>query len=336
MLAACSATEPDSTSSTPQETPKAVANEINEISVVASFYPLAYVTEAIVQDLATVTTIAAGSSEPHDFELSPSDVAKIVSSDFAIYIPEFMPSFDAALNDLSSEQIIDATDGITLLESDQDEHGHEEDDEHGHEEDDEHGHEEDDEHGHEEDDEHGHEEDDEHAHGDGDPHVWLNPLNMVTVAKQIAATLTRAYPELAVELDLNLANFETQMIELDTSYKTALAECEIKTLLVSHEAFGYLVDQYGFTQLGISGISPEAEPSPARLAEVAKVAREISATTIYYETKVDPSVANALAGEISIVTAVLDPIETKPEMGDYLYAMEQNLEALVQGQICKA
>lgn len=316
VLAACSTTEPDSTSNAPQDTPTAV---IDEISVVASFYPLAYVTEAIVQDLAGVSTIASGSSEPHDFELSPSDVAKIVSSDFAIYIPEFMPSFDAALNDLASEQIIDATNGITLLESDHDEHGHEEDD--------------DDEHGEEE---HGHEEDDDHAHENGDPHVWLNPLNMVIVAKQIAATLTRAYPELAVELNSNLANFETQMIELDNSYKTALAECEIKTLLVSHEAFGYLVDQYGFTQLGISGISPEAEPSPARLAEVAKVAREISATTIYHETIVDPSVANALAEEVSIVSAVLDPIESKPEMGDYLYAMEQNLEALVQGQICKS
>ena len=316
VLAACSTTEPDSTSNAPQDTPTAV---IDEISVVASFYPLAYVTEAIVQDLASVSTIASGSSEPHDFELSPSDVAKIVSSDFAIYIPEFMPSFDAALNDLASEQIIDATNGITLLESDHDEHGHEEDD--------------DDEHGEEE---HGHEEDDDHAHENGDPHVWLNPLNMVIVAKQIAATLTRAYPELAVELNSNLANFETQMIELDNSYKTALAECEIKTLLVSHEAFGYLVDQYGFTQLGISGISPEAEPSPARLAEVAKVAREISATTIYHETIVDPSVANALAEEVSIVSAVLDPIESKPEMGDYLYAMEQNLEALVQGQICKS
>ena len=333
VLAACSTTEPDSTSNAPQDTPTAV---IDEISVVASFYPLAYVTEAIVQDLASVSTIASGSSEPHDFELSPSDVAKIVSSDFAIYIPEFMPSFDAALNDLASEQIIDATNGITLLESDHDEHGHEEeedDDEHGEEE---HGHEEDDddEHGEEE---HGHEEeDDDHAHENGDPHVWLNPLNMVIVAKQIAATLTRAYPELAVELNSNLANFETQMIELDNSYKTALAECEIKTLLVSHEAFGYLVDQYGFTQLGISGISPEAEPSPARLAEVAKVAREISATTIYHETIVDPSVANALAEEVSIVSAVLDPIESKPEMGDYLYAMEQNLEALVQGQICKS
>lgn len=314
VLAACSTAESESISSAPQDTPTAV---VDEISVVASFYPLAYVTEAIVQDLASVTTIASGSSEPHDFELSPSDVAKIVSSDFAIYIPEFMPSFDAALNDLSSEQIIDATNGITLLESDQDEHGHEEDD--------------DDEHG---DEENGHEEDDDHAHEDGDPHVWLNPLNMIIVAKQIAASLTRAYPELAVELNSNLANFETQMIELDNSYQTALAECEIKTLLVSHEAFGYLVDQYGFTQLGVSGISPEAEPSPARLAEVAKVAKEIGATTIYYETKVDPSVANALAAEISIVTAVLDPIETKPEMGDYLYAMEQNLEALVQGQIC--
>ena len=317
VLAACSTTEPDSTSNAPQDTPTAV---IDEISVVASFYPLAYVTEAIVQDLASVSTIASGSSEPHDFELSPSDVAKIVSSDFAIYIPEFMPSFDAALNDLASEQIIDATNGITLLESDHDEHGHEEE-------------EDDDEHGEEE---HGHEEDDDHAHENGDPHVWLNPLNMVIVAKQIAATLTRAYPELAVELNSNLANFETQMIELDNSYKTALAECEIKTLLVSHEAFGYLVDQYGFTQLGISGISPEAEPSPARLAEVAKVAREISATTIYHETIVDPSVANALAEEVSIVSAVLDPIESKPEMGDYLYAMEQNLEALVQGQICKS
>ena len=317
VLAACSTTEPDSTSNAPQDTPTAV---IDEISVVASFYPLAYVTEAIVQDLASVSTIASGSSEPHDFELSPSDVAKIVSSDFAIYIPEFMPSFDAALNDLASEQIIDATNGITLLESDHDEHGHEEEDD-------------DDEHGEEE---HGHEEDDDHAHENGDPHVWLNPLNMVIVAKQIAATLTRAYPELAVELNSNLANFETQMIELDNSYKTALAECEIKTLLVSHEAFGYLVDQYGFTQLGISGISPEAEPSPARLAEVAKVAREISATTIYHETIVDPSVANALAEEVSIVSAVLDPIESKPEMGDYLYAMEQNLEALVQGQICKS
>ncbi|MFY9326167.1 MAG: metal ABC transporter substrate-binding protein [Candidatus Nanopelagicales bacterium] len=317
VLAACSTTEPDSTSNAPQDTPTAV---IDEISVVASFYPLAYVTEAIVQDLASVSTIASGSSEPHDFELSPSDVAKIVSSDFAIYIPEFMPSFDAALNDLASEQIIDATNGITLLESDHDEHGYEEEDD-------------DDEHGEEE---HGHEEDDDHAHENGDPHVWLNPLNMVIVAKQIAATLTRAYPELAVELNSNLANFETQMIELDNSYKTALAECEIKTLLVSHEAFGYLVDQYGFTQLGISGISPEAEPSPARLAEVAKVAREISATTIYHETIVDPSVANALAEEVSIVSAVLDPIESKPEMGDYLYAMEQNLEALVQGQICKS
>ena len=317
VLAACSTTEPDSTSNAPQDTPTAV---IDEISVVASFYPLAYVTEAIVQDLASVSTIASGSSEPHDFELSPSDVAKIVSSDFAIYIPEFMPSFDAALNDLASEQIIDATNGITLLESDHDEHGHEEEDD-------------DDEHGEEE---HGHEEDDDHAHENGDPHVWLNPLNMVIVAKQIAATLTRAYPELAVELNSNLANFETQMIELDNSYKTALDECEIKTLLVSHEAFGYLVDQYGFTQLGISGISPEAEPSPARLAEVAKVAREISATTIYHETIVDPSVANALAEEVSIVSAVLDPIESKPEMGDYLYAMEQNLEALVQGQICKS
>jgi zinc transport system substrate-binding protein len=308
LLAACTNTEQTLTS--PEESAP-VETQV-EISIVASFYPLAYVAEQVVQDLANVTTIAAASAEPHDFELSPTDVAKIVSSDLAIHIPDFMPSFDAALADLSSEKIIDATNGITLLEA-----SHEGD-------------------GHKDDDEHGHEEDDEHGHEGDDPHIWLSPLNMILLADQIANRVSESYPDLTIAINLNLENFKAEMLTLDSKYKNALASCEIKTLLVSHEAFGYLVNQYGFEQLGISGISPEAEPSPMRLAEVAKEATKIKATTIYYETKVDPSVANVLAAEIGITTAVLDPIETKPEMGDYLYAMEQNLEALVQGQGCKS
>ncbi|MGA1592196.1 MAG: metal ABC transporter substrate-binding protein, partial [Candidatus Nanopelagicales bacterium] len=273
-----------------------------KISVAASFYPLAYVAEQVLTGVADVSVIAAGNAEPHDFELSPSHIATITNSDFAIYIPDFMPAFDGALNDLVPEQIIDATNGINLLTANH------------------------------EDEEREHESD--HDHGDADPHLWLNPLNMTLIANQISDVVISQNPELRETINNNLSNFKNKMTNLDNQFKESLANCNINTLLVSHEAFGYLADQYGFTQLGISGISPEAEPSPARLAEVAKVAKEINATTIYYETIVDPSVANTLASEIGLVTAVLDPIETKPQDGDYLYAMQENLEAIVLGQGC--
>ena len=297
-LSACS----DSTTSTPGVETSPIAPEVEKISVAASFYPLAYVAEQVLAGVADVNVIAAGNVEPHDFELSPSHIATIASSNFAIYIPDFMPAFDGALNDLAPEQIIDATNEINLLEESHDDEAHDE--------------------------------DAEHDHGDADPHLWLNPLNMTTIANQISAVVIAQNPELSETISSNLNNFKNIMTDLDNQYQANLANCKINTLLVSHEAFGYLADQYGFTQLGISGVSPEAEPSPARLAEVAKVANEINATTIYYETIVDPSVANTLASEIGLVTAVLDPIETKPENGDYLYAMQENLKAIILGQGC--
>jgi zinc transport system substrate-binding protein len=310
-LSACSS----ATTSTPEVDTSPIAPEVEKISVAASFYPLAYVAEQVLAGVADVNVIAAGNAEPHDFELSPSHIATITSSDFAIYIPDFMPEFDSALSDLAPEQIIDATNEINLLEASHDDEAHDEDAEHDHEEE-------------------GHDEDAEHDHGDADPHLWLNPLNMTTIANQISAVVIAQNPELSETINTNLNNFKNIMTDLDNQYQANLANCKINTLLVSHEAFGYLADQYGFTQLGISGVSPEAEPSPARLAEVAKVANEINATTIYYETIVDPSVANTLASEIGLVTAVLDPIETKPENGDYLYAMQENLKAIILGQGC--
>ena len=307
LLSACTSTTTTTTESSEPAAPE-IVTEFEKVSVAASFYPLAYVAEAVLKDVAEINLIAQGSSEPHDFELSPSQVALITSSDYAIYIPDFMPAFDDALSDLNANQIIDATTGVVLLEANEDEHGHNED----------------------------HELDEDHEHGDSDPHLWLNPLNMILIAKQIANVVILQNSEFSEIINSNLTLFEKSMINLDNEFKSNLMNCKVDTLLVSHEAFGYLASEYGFSQLGISGISPEAEPSPARLAEVAKVAKEINATTIYYETKVDPSVANTLALEVGLTTAILDPIETKPDQGDYLYAMQENLKAIVLGQGCSS
>ena len=309
LLAACASTE-TTTSPTADPVETTVAEKIQ---IVAGFYPLAYAAESIAGDLADVISLAGPGVDAHDLELTASDVAKITDADLVIYIPNFIPALDAVIKTLDSSKVINATEGITLLEGKADSHSHE-----GHS---------DDEHS---DDEHS---DDEHSdEGLSDPHVWLTPKNMITLGGTIAQAIgaIQANDQIAT----NQASFESSLTALAGEYSTKLANCSVKAMIVSHEAFGYLAKEYGFEQVGISGLSPEAEPSPARLAEVAKIAKAEQATTIYYETLVDPKVAKTLAEELKISAAKLDPLESPPATGDYLSAMQENLGALFKGQVC--
>ena len=299
ILAACSSTQE---TATPQETTEVATKKIQ---IVAGFYPLAYAAEGIAGDLAEVVSLAGPGVEPHDLELTPGDVAKINDADLVVYIPEFIPALDAVVKTLDQSKVINATQGITLISGDS--HSHEGEESHSEEE--------------------GHS--DESA---TDPHIWLNPSNMVLIGNSIAQALS-AFTSDSV-IDENRSNFENALTTLASDYTAKLANCSIKALVVSHEAFGYIANAYGFEQVGISGLSPEAEPSPARLAEVAKIAKAENATTIYYESLVDPKVAKTLADELKITAEMLDPLESPPASGDYLSVMQQNLDTLVKGQVC--
>jgi zinc transport system substrate-binding protein len=155
---------------------------------------------------------------------------------------------------------------------------------------------------------------------------------MVLIGNSIAQALSALTSDSAI--NENRSSFENALTTLASDYTAKLANCSIKALVVSHEAFGYIANAYGFEQVGISGLSPEAEPSPARLAEVAKIAKAENATTIYYESLVDPKVAKTLADELKITAEMLDPLESPPASGDYLSVMQQNLDTLVKGQVC--
>jgi zinc transport system substrate-binding protein len=299
ILAACSSTQE---TATPQETTEVATKKIQ---IVAGFYPLAYAAEGIAGDLAEVVSLAGPGVEPHDLELTPGDVAKINDADLVVYIPEFIPALDAVVKTLDQSKVINATQGITLISGDS--HSHEGEESHSEEE--------------------GHS--DESA---TDPHIWLNPNNMVLIGNSIAKALNALTSDSAI--DENRSNFENALTTLASDYTAKLANCSIKALVVSHEAFGYIANAYGFEQVGISGLSPEAEPSPARLAEVAKIAKAENATTIYYESLVDPKVAKTLADELKITAEMLDPLESPPASGDYLSVMQQNLDTLVKGQVC--
>ncbi|MGH3096140.1 MAG: metal ABC transporter substrate-binding protein [Streptosporangiales bacterium] len=171
-----------------------------------------------------------------------------------------------------------------------------------------------------------------------DPHFWLDPQRMRAVIKGIAHRLGAIDPDHAADYKQNAADLTTRLDRLDRVYRKGLRSCASNDLVTSHSAFGYLARRYGLHQVGVTGLSPEAEPGPQKLAQVTRYVRRHHVHTVYYETLVSPKVADTIASETGARTAVLDPIEgiTKKSKGsNYLAVMRSNLDALRKGQQCR-
>jgi zinc transport system substrate-binding protein len=173
-----------------------------------------------------------------------------------------------------------------------------------------------------------------YADDENDPHFWLDPSRMAALGQDVAAELTAVDPDGADAYAAGATSFAAEMDQLDADYATALQGCQDAALVTSHEAFGYLADRYGLRQIGIAGIDPEVEPSPARIRDVMEVARENAVTTIFFEGTANPAVSEKLAADLGVRTAVLHPVEQVDEGTDYLSLMRENLEALRTGLNC--
>jgi len=289
------------------------------VQVVAAFYPLQFVTERVAGDLAAVTNLTPPGAEPHDLELAASDVAALSDADLVVYESGLQAAVDDALESAGTTAY-DASADADLDLTYEGEHEHEG-EEHA-----------------EEDAEGEHEE--EHAAGEEqqtDPHFWLDPLRVAAVGDAVADHLSDVDPDHAEDYASGAASLRGDLEALDAELTAGLASCASTDLVTSHEAFGYLAERYGLTQVGISGLSPDEEPTAARLAEVADFVTENGVSTIYFETLVSPDIAETVAAETGAATAVLDPLEglTDESAGsDYLEVMRANLQALRTGQSC--
>lgn len=279
-------------------------------TVLASFYPLEYVTARIAGDRATVQGLTPPGAEPHDLELSPKEVAEVSDADLLIYLGGFQPSVDEAVTTQAAERGLDVASSakldLTGAEEEGEEHAAEEAGE-------------------------------EHAEPGRDPHFWLDPQRLTAVAGAISTRLTADDPAGAATYRQNLERLTADLTALDGEFRTGLATCASRNLVTSHQAFGYLAQRYDLHQVGISGLTPEQEPDAATIASVATFVRTNKVRTIYYETLVSPAVAETVARETGAKTAVLDPIEglTEESAGDdYLAVMRANLASLKAGQPC--
>lgn len=279
----------------------------DRLSVTASFYPLQFVTERVGGERVEVSNLTKPGADPHDVELTPRDVARLGEADLVVYLHGFQPAVDDAIDAEAADTGLDVEPSARLglgtpSEAGGDEHATED-----------------------------------HEHGAVDPHFWLDPTRLADVADTVAGRLAELDAAHATDYLANAESLRGDLEALDAELAAGLESCASRELVTSHTAFAYLADRYGLHEVGISGLSPEVEPSPQNLAAVSRFVNEHQVRTIYYETLVDPGVAQTVADETGAATAVLDPLEglTDSSAGsDYFEVMRANLATLQQGQSC--
>ena len=282
---------------------KAAARAQGRLLVVTSVYPLQFVAERVGAGLVHVVDLARPGAEPHELELRPRDVAAVEDADLVVYLGGFQPAVDKAVASSARGHELDVAPAARLdlaAPGEPAPPGAPR----------------------------------AHSTSSSDPHFWLDPTRVADVADAVARRLGQVAPADAGAFTASAAALRQDLLDLDGELRAGLHSCRSRALVTGHEAFGYLARRYGLQQLGVTGLDPEAEPDAADLAAVAEFVRREKVLTVYTETLASPDVARALAAETGVRTAVLDPVESQPEAGDYLTALRADLVTLRQGQGC--
>ncbi|GAB2661774.1 metal ABC transporter substrate-binding protein [Kribbella swartbergensis] len=315
----------------------------DKLDVVASFYPLEFIARTVGGDAVNVTTLTAPGVEPHDLELTPKQVGEIAGAKLVLFEKGLQPAVDEAIEQNAKETGFDVAPAAKLEATGADFGEHEGE---------------------------GEEHKDEGSTtpattpasytGTGaartgaaqaaavaqpvsagseelDPHFWLDPVRYAGVIQAVTDKLVETDSANADGYKARAKTLLDEVGKLDSEFKTGLATCKLKTFVTSHEAFAYLAKRYGLTMVGIAGLTPDAEPTAARIKEVQDIVKAQKVTTIFYEELVSPKVAESIARDIGVKTAVLSPIEGLSEANSsetYLTLMRENLQELRKANSC--
>lgn len=276
-------------------------NEDNgdKIKVYTSIYPMFDFAAKIGGDKIELKNLVPAGVEPHDWEPSPKDIAGIESADLFIYNGAGMETWvEKIFKTLSNSELVtvETSREIELLESKDSN-------------------------------------DEEHNHHGYDPHVWLNPL---FAKKQMEAIKDAFVKADSANRDFYEKNFEInsqKFIELDRDYRETVKTFKRKDVVVAHKAFGYMCDAYGLNQLAIEGIDAHSEPTPAKMAEIARYIRDKDVKIIFFEKLSSPKIAQTIADSVGVRVLALNALEGLNEEEikagkEYFSIMRDNLEAL--------
>lgn len=291
----------------------------DKFNVVTSFYPIYEFTKAIGGDDVNVINLLPTGVEPHDWTPRSQDIVNTSKAGLFLYngagLEAWVPNFLKGLDKDSNVKAVEISEGINLIDSEEEDHAHEG----------------------EEHDDHAHEsehQDDGHNHGSIDPHTWVSPKSALVMAENIKNSLVEADPEHKTGYEERYNELKQKLEDLDAKFTEQLSNVSQKEIVVSHQAFGYLARDYGLTQHSIMGLSPDAEPTGQDIVKLANLVKEEGIRYIFFEELVSDKLAKTLASEAGVETMVLNPVEglTEEQLqnGDnYFTLMEKNLQNLV-------
>ncbi len=276
-------------------------------------YTSTFATAAIAREIGgnqvNVKMIVPPGADPHSYEPTSKQLTEIAKGDLFLLTGTTLEPYSKKIQESlkgTDVRFIETSKDGTLLESDATLHAHEEEQAH---------------------------EEEGHDHGKYDPHVWLDPVNAKAMARSITVALSKEVPKDKATFEKNLKAFDQQADALDKEFKQAVADGSKKELLVTHAAYGYLAERYGFTQLPIAGISPSDEPSQKQLAALVKEARMHDLKYVAFEETVSPKVARVIQKEIgakSVTIHNLESVTKSQQNSSYFKLMEENVQTLEQ------
>lgn len=215
-----------------------------------------------------VQTVVPSSSNPHSFEPTSAQVAKIGRAQVWFLIGE--PFEKKILPILKSRNpnltVVDLRDGIQLIQD--------------------------------------HELSCKHCSMDHlDRHIWLSPKLATEQAIAIEKTLHQRYPE--KNFEANLTHLSDDLARLDTEIQEILKPVTNRTLLVSHPAFGYFCKDYNFVQLSVE--YEGKDPRPKHLADTLERAVTESAEVALALPQYNNKGAELIAEKLHLPIRQIDP-----------------------------
>lgn len=301
------------------KTEEPAADSSVKVKVLSTIFPEYDFAKAIGGESVESKLLIPPGTEAHHYEPTPQDLIALKEADVFVYTSEAMePWIDKMLSQVGPNTVVvEASEGITMLHAE--DLGlsgalveHEEEATAGEEAD--------------------------HDHEGVDPHIWLDPANAQIMATNIKDALVKVNPEHAKLYEKNYEDYASALKELDQAYTDTLKGFENKSIMFAgHFAFGYMAHKW---DIGIyspyEGFSPDAEPSPQKIAEMIDLMKSKQIKTVYYEELIDPKIARVIASESGAELVMLHAAHnvSKDEMTmgiNYLTIMRENLEKLKAG-----
>jgi ABC-type Zn uptake system ZnuABC Zn-binding protein ZnuA len=285
------------------------------LKAVATFSMVADWVRNVAGDNIDLTTYVGAGADVHDFEPTPSDVAKLSEASLIFEVGAGLESWLDNLVRSSGTQAtrVVLSEGLTLREAGEEAHGHE--GEAG-----------------------ATKTADDHSHGEYDPHVWQDPKNVMTMVGAIRDALVAADPANAAVYRQNAERYLAQLDEMDNAVRGTLEQLPPaqRKLVTSHDALGYFAAHYGFEVVGnvIASLSTEAgEPSAQDLAALIDGIKAEGVKAIFLESMANPKLVERVASEAGVAigpelyTDALGPAGSAG--ATYIDAMQFNAKAIV-------